>query len=59
DNAFGFGRYVQIVAGIGLILTAVLNQDGITGGLAIARDQVRANLARRKQPVASSSIAGR
>ena len=49
DDAFGFGRYVPIVAGVGLILTAVLNPDGISGGLAITRDQVRARLARRKE----------
>ncbi|MBC7631325.1 ABC transporter permease [Aeromicrobium sp.] len=59
DNAFGFGRYVQIVAGIGLILTAVLNQDGISGGMSITRDQVRARLAKRRQPDASPAMAGR
>ncbi len=53
DDAFGFGRYVQIVAGIGLILTAVLNQDGISGGLAITRDQLRARMARRRVPHAA------
>lgn len=59
DNAFGFGRYVQIVAGLGLILTAVLNQDGIAGGLAITRDQVRARLARRQHPAAVSALSER
>lgn len=56
DNAFGFGRYVQIVAGIGLILTALLNQDGISGGTGITRDQLRARLARRRQPVVAPAI---
>ncbi|MBC7630969.1 ABC transporter permease [Aeromicrobium sp.] len=56
DNAFGFGRYVQIVAGIGLILTALLNQDGISGGTAITRDQVRARLAKRRQPDPAPSV---
>jgi branched-chain amino acid transport system permease protein len=53
DDAFGFGRYVPIVAGIGLILTAVLNPDGISGGLAITRDQLRTRLARQKQTAAA------
>lgn len=39
DDAFGFGRYVQLISGLGLVLTAVLNRDGIAGGVALSWSQ--------------------
>ena len=44
DQQFGFGQYVLLISGLGLILTAVLNPEGIAGGFRLtvfaARDKI-------------------
>lgn len=45
DQEFSFGKYVLLISGLGLILTAVLNPEGIAGGVRLAflslRNKVR------------------
>ena len=38
NELFGFGRYEGLIAGIGLILTAILNPEGISGAALQTRD---------------------
>jgi branched-chain amino acid transport system permease protein len=61
NSSFNLGQYYQLVAGLGLLLTAILNQEGIAGEM--HRNWERLRLARSKRrdglapPAASSAIA--
>lgn len=48
DRAVGFGQYVLLVSGIGLILTAVLNPEGIAGGFRLTVQLLKARLRSRQ-----------
>jgi ABC-type branched-subunit amino acid transport system permease subunit len=50
DRAFGLGPYQTLIAGLGLILTAVLNQEGIAGAMQQTRRQIASRWARRAGP---------
>jgi ABC-type branched-subunit amino acid transport system permease subunit len=49
DRAFGLGQYQTLIAGLGLIVTAVLNQEGIAGAMHETRRQIAALSARRRR----------
>ena len=52
DNWIGFGKYQLLVAGVGVVLTAVLNPLGIAGGLAISGAALKRKLlAARSNPI--------
>ncbi len=40
NELFGFGQYEGLIAGLGLILTAILNPEGISGAVLYTRDMV-------------------
>jgi branched-subunit amino acid ABC-type transport system permease component len=46
DNAFGFGKYQTLIGGLGLILTAILNPEGISGALRQTATAIRTRIAR-------------
>lgn len=50
DQEIGFGKYVLLISGLGLIVTAVLNPEGIAGGLRMAYGEARARFAGRGRP---------
>jgi branched-chain amino acid transport system permease protein len=50
DQEIGFGKYVLLVSGLGLIVTAVLDPEGIAGGVRVAFAGLQARLARRGRP---------
>lgn len=56
DQWIGFGRYQTLVAGLGLVLTAVLNPEGISGGVQESVAALRARLRRGSpdSPVAAT-----
>lgn len=43
-----FGRYIQLVSGLGLVITALLNQEGIVGAVTLSVRQVRDRFAPRR-----------
>jgi len=52
DQEFQFGKYVLLISGLGLILTAVLNPEGIAGGFRLTALGVRSKLRPGKGPPA-------
>jgi branched-chain amino acid transport system permease protein len=48
NSEINFGKYYQLIAGIGLVLTAVLNPDGIAGQNRQLYERCRHKLRRRK-----------
>ena len=50
DEIFGFGQYEGLIAGIGLILTAILNPEGISGAVRYTRDLLLGRLRGRAGP---------
>lgn len=58
DRAVGFGQYVLLASGIGLILTAVLNPEGIAGGFRLAVQLLTARL-RGREPSSDAPAGAR
>ena len=54
NELFGFGRYEGLIGGVGLILTAILNPEGISGAVLYTRDAL---LGRRARPGAADGPA--
>jgi branched-chain amino acid transport system permease protein len=52
-----FGQYYQLVAGLGLIMTAILNPEGIAGKSQSDFERLRARWARRSASVPASAVA--
>ncbi|MCZ7526710.1 MAG: ABC transporter permease [Acidimicrobiia bacterium] len=51
DRWIGFGKYELLVAGIGLIITAILNPEGIAGGMRFMVGQLRQRFTGARAPV--------
>jgi branched-chain amino acid transport system permease protein len=49
DRAFGLGQYQTLIAGLGLVVTAILNQEGIAGAMHDTRRQIASLWARRRR----------
>jgi branched-chain amino acid transport system permease protein len=45
DNAFGLGQYQDLIGGLGLVVTAVLNPEGISGALRQVAAVIRSRIA--------------
>jgi branched-chain amino acid transport system permease protein len=52
DQEFQFGKYVLLISGLGLILTAVLNPEGIAGGFRLTVLGLRSKMRRGNGPSA-------
>ena len=50
NQAVGFDQYVLLVSGLGLVLTAVLNPEGIAGGFRLTVLLLQSKFARRQPP---------
>jgi branched-chain amino acid transport system permease protein len=48
DRVFGLGQYQTLIAGLGLVVTAILNPEGIAGAMTQTRLQLAALFARRR-----------
>ena len=50
DRQFEFGQYVLLISGLGLVLTAVLNPEGIAGGVRLAGQAFQERFRRGGKP---------
>lgn len=47
DSWIGFGRYYMLISGLGLIIAAIFNPEGISGAVSTAKDHLTAKLSNR------------